>query len=44
MAGMRTVWMHRHRTWVEEGYRPDAQAGTIAEAVELLLDGPPPGA
>jgi len=40
-AGMRTVWMHRHRTWEVAGYRPDAQAGTIAEAVALLLDGPP---
>ncbi|HVC67408.1 MAG TPA: HAD-IA family hydrolase [Acidimicrobiales bacterium] len=36
-AGLRTIWMHRGRTWDGDAYRPDAQAGTIAEAVEILL-------
>jgi len=36
-AGLRTIWMHRGRTWDADAYRPDAQAGSIAEAVEVLL-------
>ncbi len=38
-AGLRTVWMHRGRKWVEPDYRPDAQVGSVAEAVEILQRG-----
>jgi putative hydrolase of the HAD superfamily len=36
-AGLRTVWMHRGRQWDETAFRPDAEVGTIREAVELVL-------
>ena len=36
-AGLRTVWMHRGRRWGEPDYQPDAQAGTVREAVELIV-------
>jgi putative hydrolase of the HAD superfamily len=36
-AGLRTIWMHRGRTWDENHVRPDATAGSIEEVAELLL-------
>ncbi len=36
--GMRTVWMHRHRDWSIEDFRPDHQAGSIPDAVDILSD------
>jgi HAD superfamily hydrolase (TIGR01549 family) len=36
-AGLRTIWMHRGRQWAETDYRPDAEVGTIRDAVELML-------
>jgi putative hydrolase of the HAD superfamily len=35
--GMRTVWMHRDRRWPIGDFRPDHQAGTIPDAVDILL-------
>ncbi|HLG68570.1 MAG TPA: HAD family hydrolase [Acidimicrobiales bacterium] len=37
-AGLRTVWMHRGRRWALDGLRPDAQAGSIPEAVARVLE------
>ncbi|MFZ0664115.1 MAG: HAD-IA family hydrolase [Acidimicrobiales bacterium] len=36
-AGLKTIWIHRGREWSVDRYRPDAQAGTIEEAVDILL-------
>ena len=36
-AGFRTAWMHRGREWHVGEYRPDAEVGSIFEAVELIL-------
>ncbi len=36
-AGLRTIWLHRGRRWPLEEYRPDASAGSLHEAVEILL-------
>jgi putative hydrolase of the HAD superfamily len=38
-AGLRTLWMHRGRRWAESGFEPDAQVGSVSEAVEVLLAG-----
>ena len=38
-AGLRTAWVHRGRHWVEPGYCPDAQVGSVPDAVEVLLAG-----
>lgn len=38
-AGLQTVWVHRGRKWVEPDYRPDAQVGSVLEAVEILQRG-----
>jgi len=38
-AGLRTLWMHRGRRWVESDFEPDAQVGSVREAVEVLLTG-----
>jgi FMN phosphatase YigB (HAD superfamily) len=35
--GFRTVWFHRGRSWAVPDFRPDAVAGDVPEAVELLL-------
>ena len=40
--GMRTVWMHRHRDWDIDDFRPDHQAGSIHDAVDVLLSAAPP--
>ncbi len=39
-AGLRTVWLRRHRAWLEPGYTPDMQADTTAEAIGLVLKSP----
>jgi len=39
-AGLRTVWVRRHRIWRESGYRPDMQADTTTEAIGLVLGSP----
>jgi HAD superfamily hydrolase (TIGR01509 family) len=39
--GFATIWMHRGRQWDEEGFVPDAIAGSIPEAVSVLLAGGP---
>jgi FMN phosphatase YigB (HAD superfamily) len=36
-AGLKTIWIHRGRTWSIDDYRPDEQAASIKEAVEILL-------
>jgi len=36
-VGLCTMWLHRGRRWEEAGYRPDAVAQTVAEAVDILL-------
>jgi HAD superfamily hydrolase (TIGR01549 family) len=36
-AGLRTAWVHRGRRWVEPDYHPDAQVGSVYDAVEVLL-------
>ncbi len=36
-AGLRTAWIHRGRQWIEPGYRPDAQVGSVPEAVDVVL-------
>lgn len=36
-VGLRTVWIHRGRSWPESGYRPDAVADSVPEAVETLM-------
>ena len=38
-AGLRTLWMHRGRRWAESDFEPDAQVGSVREAVEVLLTG-----
>jgi FMN phosphatase YigB (HAD superfamily) len=40
-AGLRSVWIARGRTWLEDGYEPDATTETIAQAVQAIvsLDG-----
>jgi putative hydrolase of the HAD superfamily len=40
--GMRTVWMHRHRDWDMDDFQPDHQAGSILDAVDILLSAAPP--
>jgi putative hydrolase of the HAD superfamily len=39
-AGLPSVWMHRTRTWDEVGFAPTAQAGDIAEAVDIVVASP----
>jgi HAD superfamily hydrolase (TIGR01549 family) len=43
--GMRTVWMHRDRQWSVGDFRPDHHAGSIPDAVDILLasGSPDPG-
>jgi HAD superfamily hydrolase (TIGR01549 family) len=36
-AGLRTIWMHRGRTWPLSDLHPDRTAATIEDAVEHLL-------
>jgi HAD superfamily hydrolase (TIGR01549 family) len=36
-SGFRTAWMHRGREWQSGDYRPDAEVGSVFEAVELIL-------
>lgn len=36
-AGLRTIWMHRGRRWEGAAPPPDAVAGSVEEAVEVLL-------
>lgn len=36
-CGLSSIWISRGREWMEEGYRPDAIAETIAEAVAHIL-------
>jgi HAD superfamily hydrolase (TIGR01549 family) len=35
-AGLRTIWMDRHRTWSESDLKPDFVASSIPEAVEFI--------
>jgi HAD superfamily hydrolase (TIGR01549 family) len=39
-AGLRTIWMHRGRSWGQLELRPDATVGSLSEAVEVLLSSP----
>jgi HAD superfamily hydrolase (TIGR01509 family) len=36
-VGMRSLWLHRGRRWVEPDFAPDAAVGSIREAVGHLL-------
>jgi putative hydrolase of the HAD superfamily len=36
-AGFMTAWMHRGRKWPVTEYRPDAEIGSVSDAVELIL-------
>ena len=36
-AGMRTVWLHRGRSWESAEFRPDRSVGSIAEAVAWMV-------
>jgi len=36
-AGLRTIWLHRGRNWEPSGYRPDAVADDIRDAVEHIV-------
>jgi putative hydrolase of the HAD superfamily len=36
-AGLRTIWLHRGRDWEATGYRPDAVADDIRDAIERIL-------
>jgi FMN phosphatase YigB (HAD superfamily) len=36
-AGLRTIWIHRGRTWDLGGPEPDAQASDVPAAVRLIL-------
>jgi len=36
-AGMRTIWMHRGRSWDLYEFRPDRSVGSIAEAVAWMV-------
>jgi putative hydrolase of the HAD superfamily len=35
-AGIRSVWMHRNRQWDGVGFAPTAEAGDLAEAIDLI--------
>jgi len=35
--GFCTIWMHRGRQWALDEYAPDATAGSVAEAVDMIL-------
>lgn len=36
-ASLGTVWIHRGRTWKEASFRPDHEAASVSEAVDLIL-------
>ena len=35
-AGLRTVWIHRGRTWDRDDYAPDAVAANVGDAVAVI--------
>jgi putative hydrolase of the HAD superfamily len=37
--GLKTVWIDRGRTWVEQDYAPTAIAGSLAEALRIVSSG-----
>jgi putative hydrolase of the HAD superfamily len=39
-VGLRTVWLHRGRTWDRSDLYPDFSAATVSEAVAFILDHP----
>ena len=41
-AGLRSVWLHHGRPWPETVYTPTAVAGSLPEAVRLILDSADP--
>jgi FMN phosphatase YigB (HAD superfamily) len=38
-VGLRTIWIHRGRTWDLDAPVPDAQVADIPSAVDVILDG-----
>jgi len=43
-VGLRTVWIHRNRTWNRSDLQPELSAATVAEATQLILERREPGA
>ncbi len=40
-AGLRTVWIHRGRTWARDDYAPDAVVATIRDAAAVITGDAP---
>jgi FMN phosphatase YigB (HAD superfamily) len=42
-VGLRTIWIHRARTWDLGGPEPDAQVADVPAAVRIILGEDDPG-